>query len=167
MYEGAIEIMMIRKYQSSDISHVVSLFYETVHSVNAVDYSMEQLNAWAPKNEMKTKLNEWNRSLSKNVAYVVEIDGKIVGFSDMTYNGYLDRLYTHKDFQAQGIATILVDELESVAFKIGISEIYTEASVTAKPFFEYRGYRIIKVQNVERKGITLPNFQMTKILIHE
>lgn len=91
--------MRIREFQGSDINQVVSLFYETVHSVNAVDYTIGQLNAWAPKNEIEAKLEMWNKSLSNNVTYVAEINGKIVGFSDMTRNGYLDRLYTHKDIR--------------------------------------------------------------------
>ncbi|WP_153720249.1 GNAT family N-acetyltransferase [Sporosarcina cascadiensis] len=159
--------MRIREFQGSDINQVVSIFYETIHSVNAADYSIEQLNAWAPKDEIEAKLESWNKSLSNNVTYVAEINGKIVGFGDMTHNGYLDRLYTHKDFQGQGIATVLVNKLESLARKIRLSEIYTEASVTAKSFFERRGYQIIRSQNVVRKGITLPNFQMTKKLVSE
>ncbi|PIC56450.1 GNAT family N-acetyltransferase [Sporosarcina sp. P12(2017)] len=159
--------MRIREFHGSDINQVVSLFYETVHSVNAADYSIKQLNAWAPRNEIDEKLDSWNKSLSNNATYVAEINGKIVGFSDMTHNGYLDRLYTHKDFQGQGIATALVSKLESVARKIRLSEIYTEASVTAKPFFEHRGYQITRSQNVERKGVTLPNFQMIKKLVSE
>lgn len=159
--------MIIREFQDSDISQIVSLFYETVHSVNSVDYTTEQLNSWAPKNEIEGILENWNESLNNNIGYVAEINGKIVGFSDMTHNGYLDRLYTHKDFQGQGIATALVNKLESVAGKIRLSEMYTEASVTAKPFFERRGYQIIRSQIVERKGIALPNFQMTKKLTSE
>lgn len=159
--------MRIREYQDSDISQIVSLFYETVHSVNAVDYTIEQLNAWAPKKEIEVNLENWNESLNNNITYVAEINGKIVGFSDMTHNGYLDRLYTHKDFQGQGIATVLVNKLESAASKIRLLEIYTEASVTAKPFFERRGYQIIRSQKVERKGITMPNFQMSKKLVSE
>lgn len=72
--------MRIREYQASDINHVVSLFYETVHSVNAIDYSTEQLNAWASKSEMESNLNGWDKSFRKNVTYVAEIDGEIVGF---------------------------------------------------------------------------------------
>lgn len=159
--------MRIRGFQGSDIKQIVSLFYETVHSVNAVDYSTEQLNAWAPKNEIEDKLESWKKSLSNNVTFVAEINGEIVGFSDMTYNGYLDRLYTHKNFQGQGIAKTLVNKLEYVAREIGLSEISTDASVTAKPFFERCGYQIIKSQRVERKGITLVNFRMTKNLLSE
>jgi len=68
----------------------------------------------------------------------------------MTYRGYLDRLYTHKDYQRQGIATALVIKLESEARKIRLSEIHTEASVTARPFFEIHGYEVMRAQSVER-----------------
>lgn len=61
----------------------------------------------------------------------------------------------------------MVNKLESAASKIRLLEIYTEASVTAKPFFERRGYQIIRSQKVERKGITMPNFQMSKKLVSE
>lgn len=94
--------MKIRGFQGADIHQVVSLFNETVHSVNAQDYSLEQLNAWAPKDEIDVKLTNWKDSLSNNIAYVAEINDKIVGFNDMSHNGHLDRLYTHKDFQGQG-----------------------------------------------------------------
>lgn len=42
--------MEIRKYEKSDIKEITELFYNTVHTVNAKDYSKEQLDAWAPKN---------------------------------------------------------------------------------------------------------------------
>lgn len=43
---------------------------------------------------------------------------------------------------------------------------YTEehASVTAKGFFEKRGYRVIKEQQAERHGILLTNYVMEKRL---
>lgn len=38
--------MLIREYQSSDCKELVELFYNTVHTVNAKDYTKEQLNVW-------------------------------------------------------------------------------------------------------------------------
>lgn len=37
--------LLIRHYVSSDCTYLASLFYETVHTVNAKDYSKEQLAA--------------------------------------------------------------------------------------------------------------------------
>ena len=38
----------------------------------------------------------------------------------------------------------------------------THASITARPFFEKRGYRVVKEQQVERHGVLLTNFVMEK-----
>ncbi|AVR01171.1 GNAT family N-acetyltransferase [Oceanobacillus iheyensis] len=159
--------MRIRVFQSSDINQMVSLFYETVHVVNARDYTKEQLNAWAPQDEMDAKLINWKDSFVRNITYIVETNDEIVGFGDMTRNGYLDRLFVHKNFQGQGIATALTNRLESEARKIGLTKMETEASITAKPFFERHGYQVNEPQTVERKGITLVNFKMSKRLIFE
>ena len=158
--------MEIRKFQLSDLSQIVLLFYETVHFVNKQDYSQEQLDAWAPKDEETLKVITWKDSLNHNVTYVAEIDGTIIGFADMTQKGYLDRLYIHKDFQRQGIASGLVNCLESEAIRLGLIEMYTDASITAKPFFENQGYRIIESQVVERREVTLVNFKMIKKLVN-
>lgn len=39
--------MRLREYRASDCGQLAELFYQTVHSVNARDYSPAQLNAWA------------------------------------------------------------------------------------------------------------------------
>jgi len=39
--------MIIRKYQPSDCKELTELFYNTVHIVNAKDYTKEQLDVWA------------------------------------------------------------------------------------------------------------------------
>lgn len=39
--------MDIRQYQQSDCKELTELFYNTVHTVNAKDYTKEQLDVWA------------------------------------------------------------------------------------------------------------------------
>ena len=41
-------------------------------------------------------------------------------------------------------------------------DVVTHASITARPFFEKRGYRVVKEQQVERNGVFLTNFVMVK-----
>lgn len=154
--------MKIIKYKETDTEEIVSLFYETVHSVNSKDYSQSELNAWAPRDEQESKMMSWRKSLGQNITFVAKVKDKVVGFSDLTHNGHLDRLYVHKDYQGQGIATALNDMLESEAKKLNLLEIDTEASITAQPFFEHRGYKIVCSQTVERRGVTLTNFKMKK-----
>lgn len=148
--------MIIRKYSSSDCAALAELFYDTVHSVNARDYTEEQLNAWA---DGRVDLRQWDSSLSRHFSLVAEEDGLITGFGDIDESGYLDRLYVHKDYQRRGVASALCDRLER-AFPV--EKISTHASITARPFFLSRGYEVIKEQQVRRAGVLLTNYVMEK-----
>ncbi|MCI9486344.1 MAG: GNAT family N-acetyltransferase [Lachnospiraceae bacterium] len=148
--------MQIRTYRSSDCEETAELFYDTVHTVNARDYSKEQLDVWAAGN---MDLDRWDQSFSEHESVVAVDGGRIVGFGDIDAAGYLDRLYVHRDHQGKGIATAICNELERA---VGVDEIVTHASITARGFFEKRGYKLVKEQQVERRGIFLTNFVMTK-----
>lgn len=147
--------MMIREYRPADCKEITELFYHTVHTVNAKDYTKEQLDAWASGQE---DLKKWNQSLQAHFSIVAVDAGLITGFGDIDQTGYLDRLYVHSDYQGKGIATAICDRLEWAVR----GNIVVHASVTAKPFFEKRGYEAVKEQQVERQGISLTNFVMIK-----
>ncbi len=149
--------MKIREYESSDAGETARLFYETVHAVNARDYTESQLDAWATG---LVDPEAWDASFRSGPARVATMDGLIVGFGNISFPGYLDKLFVHKDFQRRGIATAICDELE----RMTIDRIEVHASITARPFFERRGYREIVKQTVERNGIFLTNFVMEKQL---
>lgn len=148
--------MIIRKYKTSDCKHLAELFYETVHAVNAKNYTKEQLDVWATG---RVDLEEWDRTLSEHYTVVAVKDDRIVGFGDIDKTGYLDRLYVHKDYQNQGIASAVCNELEK---SVHTDKITVHASITANPFFLSRGYRTIKEQQVVRQGISLTNYVMEK-----
>ncbi|NEZ45182.1 GNAT family N-acetyltransferase [Paenibacillus alvei] len=156
--------MYIRQFQVEDIDQLVALFYDTVHTVNAKDYTAAQLQAWAPADEQEEKLARWTESLSQHLTYVAIRDNELIGFSDMAADGYLDRLYVHKDAQRQGVATALLSKLEQQARNLGLDEMRTDASITARPFFERHGFCMIQAQTVKRRGIDLVNYKMSKRL---
>ena len=148
--------MIIRQYTPKDCGDLVKLFYHTVHTINAKDYSQEQLNVWATN---KIDLEVWNKSLSEHYTVVAVENNIIVGFGDIDNLGYLDRLFVHRDYQRRGIATAICNELERA---VKVDKIITYASITAKPFFEQSGFNVVKEQQVERNGIALTNYVMEK-----
>lgn len=148
--------MFIRRYKSEDCMEVLQLFYNTVHTINAGDYNKEQLNVWATGKE---DMEKWNKSLLENYSLVVIEDRIIAGFGDIDKTGYLDRLYVHKNYQRRGIATLICNELEQA---VEAEKIVTHASVTARLFFEKRGYEVVKEQHIERDKIFLTNYVMEK-----
>ena len=147
--------MELRRYESSDCKEVAELFYNTVHIINAKDYTKEQLDVWATQ---EVDLEKWNQSLQGHYSVVAVDNEIIVGFGDIDKDGYLDRLYVHADYQRKGIATAICKQLEQAVE----GKITTHASITAKPFFEKRGYRVVRKQEVERRGIFLTYFVMEK-----
>ncbi len=151
--------MRLRKYQSTDCPVLAQLFYDTVHAINAKDYTQDQLEAWATGS---VDLSVWNHSLLKHNTLIAEENGIIVGFGDMDDSGYIDRLFVHKDYQGMGIATAIVNALEFDALKRNIFNFTTHASITAKPFFEKHGYKVLRENTVIRAGVSLTNFVMGK-----
>ena len=145
--------MFIREYQSSDCEELTKLFYNTVHTVNAKDYTEEQLDACATG---QVDLNMWDQSLREHYSIVAVENEMLVSFGDIDESGYLDHLFVHADYQGKGIGTMICNRLEQAVS----GNIITHASITARPFFEKRGYRVVKEQQVERQGVFLTNFEM-------
>lgn len=116
------------------------------------------MDVWASRN---TDHIEWGKARLGQGTIVACEGKKIVGFGKMTPTGLLDMLYVHKDYIKKGVGTLICDELEK---QCETSEITVYASITAKPFFEKRGYKVIKENEVEREGVALINFLMTKHL---
>ncbi len=155
--------MKIRKYKTADCAEIAELFFETVHTINAKDYTKHQLDVWA---NGKIDIAAWDKSFSEHNTLVAEDNNIIVGFGDMDNSGYLDRLYVHKDYQSRGIAAAIIIELEQYAAANNISVFTTHASITAKPFFEKHDYHVVSENTVIRSGTELINFIMEKYLIN-
>lgn len=147
----------IRQYVAGDIDKICELFYLTVHTVNAEDYTSEELDAWADGAPDKAR---WNKEFTERKALVAEIDGKLAGFADMDTTGYLDRLYVAADCVRKGVGSALLTALEAQ----NPAAVYTTyASITAVPFFLEAGYSVVRENAVIRRGVTLKNYLMQKI----
>jgi putative acetyltransferase len=153
--------MDVRPYHAADTPVLTRLFTETVHAINAADYSPEQVIAWAPK---IADIDAWHREFGKLICFVAELNAEVIGFISFEPNGHLEHLYVHSRFQKQGAALALYRRLEEEAISLGIRRIFTEASVTARAFFERVGFRVLSSQVVECRGVSFTNYRMEKLL---
>jgi putative acetyltransferase len=161
MIRTAVQNRGIRYYEAGDAPEIVRLFFETVRSVNRADYSDEQLEAWAagvPDPE------EWHARMAGRRTLVAEEGGEVVGFAELEYDGRLDMLYVRKDAVGRGVGRRLYEAVEREARGQGLGWIFTEASITARPFFEQQGFRVVREQMVSRRGVSMTNFVMEKEL---
>ena len=150
-------------YEVADNSVLARLFSETVRAVNAADYSAEQVEVWAgdPPN-----LERWLGQGAGRIVFVAEHDSQIVGFVNFEPNGHIDHLYVHRLFQRIGVASALLRCIEEHACSTQLNRIFTEASITARPFFEHAGFQVIAAQTVTLKGISFSNYCMEKSLAY-
>ncbi len=101
----------------------------------------------------------------ENFSYVVEENGIIIGFGDMTHTGFIDRLYVHKNHQGRGAALRIFKMLEQDARKLGLEELTGEASVMLKPLAEMHGFEVVEKQSKLHRGVEFTNYKMRKKLI--
>lgn len=153
--------MITRDYGSADAATLCRLFFETVRSVNAADYSEEQLWAWAPE---IPDTETWHERMSGRHTLVAEEEGQIVGFAELEGNGHLDMFYVRKDAVGRGVGSCLYAAVEGRALELGPGRLFTEASITARPFFERHGFVVLGRNVLARRGVELVNYSMEKAL---
>lgn len=151
-----------RPVTTADIPELKSLFYNTVLTVNARDYTTEEVADWASCGD---RPGRWEKLLaSLHFIAACDAEGRIVGFTSIRNDGYLHSMFVHKDHQGEGIATALLQQIEAYATEYGIREITSEVSITARPFFEHRGYAVEREQRAQANRLQLTNYVMRKVL---
>lgn len=129
--------------------------------MNRADYSGEQVEAWAPG---VPDPDEWHERMTGRRTLVAEEGGEVVGFAELEGDGHLDMLYLRKDAVRRGVGRGLYRAVEREARASGLGRIFTEASITARPFFERHGFRVVREQTVTVRGVQMTNFAMEKPL---
>ena len=148
--------MAIREYHPADLDAVIAIFVGAIREIAARDYTAEQIDAWA-----QVDRGRWQQRRLSRPTWIAVIGEKIVGFADLEPNGCLDMMFVHPAHQGAGVATELLRTVETAARNLNLAHIFTEASITARPFFERRGFAVV-TENFEECGQLLRNFKMTK-----
>lgn len=157
------EEFIIRTAQHFDSIELRDLYMNTVLTVNRRDYSQAEVEDWASCGEDLSKIEE----MIKTHYFIVAVNhqSQIIGFSSITPQGYLHSMFVHKDFQGIGVATKLLEEIERYAAEKRISRITSEVSLTARPFFERKGYVVEVEQKRKANQLSLTNFWMAKEIV--
>lgn len=153
--------MIFKQATISDLNEMQQLYIETIQIVCKNDYDSAQIKAWISgvKNTER-----WIEVIEKQFVLLAIIENKIVGFGTLKDGNYIDFFYIHKDFQRQGIADKILNELEMEAKKHNSTILTSDISITAKPFFEKKGFVVKAKQKNIRLGVELINFKMEKEL---
>jgi len=154
-------VIKIRLFEAQDAEQIAQLFHETVREVNVCDYSSNQVRAWAPDD---IHFRNWMEVCSNRFTYVADDQGVIAGFGELEPNGHIDCFYCHKNYQRCGVGRQIYRAIEAKAIELFVSRLFTEASITAKPFFQRMGFSVVNKQEVTRRGEIFVNYAMEKLL---
>lgn len=149
----------IRRYEASDLDAVIDVFLRAIREIASRDYDAAQVDAWAQADR-----TVWSRRRLDRPTWVAVVNGGIAGFSDLEGSGHLDMLFVHPDHQRTGVASALLDQVEREARAGHLAFVTTNASTTARPFFEANGFEVVRTQVVEVRGARFTNFRMQKRL---
>ncbi len=139
---------------------MIAVFRASVHGIARRDYTAAQVGAWAPETIDRVA---WAQRFDRHRVWVAEdTAGTLGGFIQLADDGCVDMLYVHPAFAGQGVATALLAQAEAAARRLGNKCLLTAASITARPFFERRGFRMIAPQTVQLRGLLFRNFRMAK-----
>ncbi len=152
-------MLIIRNYVEQDAGATWLLFFNTIRKINIHDYNQLQVEAWAPDS---MDLFIWNKRMMDIEPFIAEIDGTIVGYADLQNDGLIDHFFCHHEYQRQGVGRALMEHIFKVGEKKKIKLYFSQVSISAKPFFESFGFKVVKQQLVDARGQQLINFHMQK-----
>jgi putative acetyltransferase len=150
----------LRPYLADDLPVLVQIFAAAIEELAAEDYGEAQLAAWAAQADE----DAFATRLAGQLTLVATLEHSPVGFVSLRGKDVIDMLYVHPGAARQGVATALIDALEKLAAARGAGRLTVDASDTATPLFQKRGYTLERRNTVEIGGEWLGNTSMQKIL---
>jgi len=149
----------LRPFLPADTPALRELFAQSIEELTAEDYNEDQRIAWM---SVAGDAEAFGKRLASMTTLVAQVDSAYAGFAALRNNDTFDMLYVHPHFAGQGVGSTLADAVERLAQGRGTKEISVEASDTAEPFFQARGYQPMQRNMVPRDDQWLANTTMKK-----
>ncbi|MFD1464855.1 GNAT family N-acetyltransferase [Lapidilactobacillus mulanensis] len=104
--------VILIEYNRKYLADIVALFNHTIQKVNRQDYSQAEINEWIQPNP---DLDSWHDNLSKSYCVLAFKADCLVGFGNITADGYLDLLFVAHSVIRSGIGRLIFNRLEQYA----------------------------------------------------
>ncbi len=151
----------LRPLLPADVPVLAEIFRASIEGLTGDDYSEAQQGAWASAADDEAA---FGARLAKALTLLATLDGSPVGFASLAEGDKVDMLYVHPAVSGRGVGNLLCDALEKLAAARGIKRLTTDASDTARPFFERRGFTAEQRNSVMCGGEWIANTTMLKDL---
>ena len=156
------ELVQVRAYATEDARRTLEVFLDAVTTTASQDYSPAQIAAWSAPGERDVGL--WNLARARLGTVVAVVAGNVSGFSDVNADGYIDMMFVSPAHGRRGVASALLCAVERRAKSLNTTTLSTNASITARPFFERHGFVVEAKQHPVIRGVRMTNYRMLKRL---
>ena len=151
--------ILVRRAESAEGPLITQMAREAIRESAASFYSPDQIETWA---------SAWGdggieRELSQSIAFVAEVDGRIIGFANLD-GGDVGQLYVHPSHGGQGVARALYAAIEATAIDGGISRLTAMASLRSAPVFVRFGFTRNGEVRRELNGVFFDVVLVSKVL---
>lgn len=136
--------MNVRPYTDADLEAVAAVFTSSVHVLAGAAHDETQRRAWAPQ---PPDLHHWRKRVSHFQSFVAVEGAEVAGFISYEPHGHIELLYVAPSYARRGVASLLYGHVERALLSAGVTELYTEASLVAKPVFERLGFVLTEEQH--------------------
>jgi putative acetyltransferase len=153
--------MLVRNFRIGDEAALHQVFLSAIHGIAINDYTLEQVEAWAPKN-LDPVL--WADRMRGIAPFVAEIDGKLIAYADVQASGYIDHFFVSAPFARQKVGSKLMRRIHEEATIKGMRVLTSDVSRTAQPFFGHWGFEVVEERRPVMRGVGIPNALMKKEL---
>lgn len=150
----------LRPLLRADLPELANVYRASVNELASRDYDAAQRQAWQAQADDAAFIER----LAEGVTIVADHHGTPVAFAQLHPANHLCMMYVDPEWAGLGIATLLYQYLEDEARILGSSELTTDASHTAKRFFESVGFKTLEEEVVVLDGVSLARTKMEKKL---
>ncbi|MGA3304273.1 MAG: GNAT family N-acetyltransferase [Methylovirgula sp.] len=151
----------LRPMLPQDAQILAEIFRDSVAELTGEDYDEAQQEAWIATADDEEAFAE---KLGDELTLIATISGSPVAFISLKGQDQIDMLYVHPGVARTGVATLLLDAIEKLARSRAATHLAVDASDTARPFFEKRGFFALHRQTVPCGDEWLGNTHMEKPL---
>ena len=153
--------LAIRRYLPGEEVAIWGVFSAATRVSGARDYHPDLIERWAP---VDRDMDEWALRLEAKNPFVAMVEDRVVGFAEIEESGFIDCFYVHPEFQGRGVGKALLQSVERSANEAGAVRLFANVSLTARSFFEERGFQVDHEKNNIVLGLPAPQFAMSKDL---
>lgn len=157
----AFPTFALRPFLADDTEMLAEIFRASITELTADDYSEAQQDAWMAAADDEDAFRD---RLSARLTLIATLDGSPIGFASLADGHEIDMLYVHPAAAGRGAGAMLVDALEKLAQAHGATRLTVDASDTARPFFEKRGWTAQRRNTVSRGDEWLATTTLDKTL---